>query len=386
MRLWIGALISTFGDTLTWMALIWYVVERSGSGESVGTVLLCFALPAALTGGPIGRLLDRWQPRTIMVWDNLIRAVVIGFIPLLEAIDQLPLVTLYILAGIAGALAPATQAGVRMLLPKLVADKELEAANAAFAMTAHIPTVLGPAVAGALIAAWGGPHALIVDAATFLFMAWALSGMPDLPRGEMGTETRRTGPKELLRYPAVVIVTLLTSLFYFSYGPTEAAMPLFVKQVLNTDARGLGIIWSALGVGAILGGLTTEWLSRRVPTGVLLPLIMCLWGTFQLLFAHTQGIGFALICFFFGGVVWGPYTALETTLIQRSVPAEQHGQVFGIRAALLSPTTPLGTALGGFLLRFLTASHVLALSSLACLIGGCIALTLPALRRAGEDR
>jgi hypothetical protein len=91
----------------------------------------------------------------------------------------------------------------------------------------------------------------------------------------------------------------------------------------------------------------------------------------------------AMLCFFAGGVAWGPYVPLKTTLTQRLIPPESLGAVLGVQAALLAPTAPLGTALGGVLLGILSPAAVIALSGLACVVGGAVALSFPALRRAG---
>jgi predicted MFS family arabinose efflux permease len=384
-RLWLGALISALGDSLTWMALLWYVTERTGSGAAVGIVLLCFGLPAAFSAGPLGRLLDRVQPRTVMLVDNLARAFLIALMPALAALGTLSMPVLYVLAALAGLLAPATQVGVRLLIPRLVSDEELEGGNAAHALTEQIATVGGPALAGFLIYATGALGALWIDAGSFLFMAWAVWAMPDLPRTRTPGQAppERESPRTVLRrYPAVAVVTIISAVFFFAYGPTEAALPLFIRVWLHGDARALGWIWSILGIGAGLGGLATSWLARRVPTGVALSSISLLWGVAGIAFATARSVPMAALAYFVGGVVWGPYMALKTTLIQRSVPAERLGAVLGLHAAVLTPILPLGTALGGVLLRTFDAPTVIALASVACVIAGIGALLIPAMRRA----
>src|SRR5215510_15701896 len=82
-RLWVGLSISYLGDQFTTIALLWFVLQLTGSGAAVGLVILCFQLPGVVTGGSLGRLLDRFQPRLVMGVDNLVRAVLIGAMPTL---------------------------------------------------------------------------------------------------------------------------------------------------------------------------------------------------------------------------------------------------------------------------------------------------------------
>ncbi len=82
-RLWLGLVISRLGDMFTVIALLWFVLELTGSGTALSLLLLCFSLPALLTSPLLGWLLDHYQPRDIMLLDNLARALVIGAIPLL---------------------------------------------------------------------------------------------------------------------------------------------------------------------------------------------------------------------------------------------------------------------------------------------------------------
>lgn len=372
-RLWLGALVSTLGDTLSWLALTWYVLERSGRGDLVGLLLLCFALPAVAAGPLWGRMLDQFQPRTIMLFDNVARAAVVGFVPLLAAFGALELWMVFVAALVAGTLAPVTQIGVRLLIPALLDDRELEQGNAAYGLTMQLPTVFGPALAGALVARWGAPQALLLDACSFLWMAWTLLGMVNLPRDRDRTAYEPRSARVGHWPPTVLAILGLTGLFYFAYGPLEVALPIFAQNRLDTNAFGYGTLWSALGVGTLLGTLLVGILSHLGRTKLVLVVIMALWGAAMIALALTASMVFALVAMFVGGVIWGPYTALETTLLQRSVDAREHGRLFGLRAMLLGPAAPLGTALGGVLLLGIDARTVIVVSGVGCVFGAALA-------------
>src|SRR5262245_27665660 len=91
LRLWLGLSISYLGDQFTIIALLWFVLQLTGSVAAVGLVILCFDLPAVITGAILGRMLDRYQPRLVMGFDNLARAALIAAIPTLYALGSLQL-------------------------------------------------------------------------------------------------------------------------------------------------------------------------------------------------------------------------------------------------------------------------------------------------------
>ena len=174
-RLWVGRLISLFGDAFALIALPWLVLQVTGSGTATAGILLTLQLPAIITSMGIGSLIDRFQPRAIITIDNGIRTLIIGLIPILYWSGLLELWLLFLLTFLAGMLEPATEVGSRSILPHLVEDKDLDAANMLWSFSLNLSLVIGPAVAGLLIASFAVPSVLLIDAVTFAVMALIFS-------------------------------------------------------------------------------------------------------------------------------------------------------------------------------------------------------------------
>jgi MFS family permease len=382
-RLWVGRSISLFGDALTLIALPWFVLQMTRSGTATAGILFTLQLPAILTSMFIGSLIDRFQPRAIITIDNGLRTLIIGLIPLLYWFGLLELWLLFLMTFFAGMLVPATAVGARSLLPDLVQDKDLDAANMLWSFSDNLSLVIGPALAGVLVASFGGPFVLLIDAGTFAVMAIIAITLPTLKRSNAATEvpiSERLGLRQLWDMKVVRSTTLLSLVFFFSYSPLEAAMPVYSDAILQTDARGYGLLWSALAVGALIGTLSSTTLSRRLRLGVALPLIALLWGASLLPMVFINELWLACGLLFLGGLVWGPYTPMETTLLQRNVPKTQLGRVFGARSTLLSGGSPLGLVTGGLLLAFVPSTIVIALSAFACILIGLSGLASPTFR------
>ena len=382
-RLWLGRLISLFGDAFALIALPWFVLQITGSGSATAGILLTLQLPAMITSLGIGSLIDRHQPRLIIAIDNGIRTLIFALIPILYWFGWLELWLLFLLTFLAGMLVPATEVGSRSVLPELVEDQDLDDANMLWSFSLNLSLVVGPAVAGILVASFGGPSVLLIDAGTFAVMAFVASMLPILERSAHPAQvplSERLGLHQLWNMKLVRLTTLLSLVFFFSYGPLEAALPLYSKVMLQTDVRGYGMLWSALAIGALIGTLSSTTLSKRMHLGIALPLIALLWGASLLPMAFTNQLWLACSLLLVGGLMWGPYTPMETTLLQRNIPKEQLGRVFGARSTLLTGGTPFGLAIGGVLLALTPSTSVIAFSAIACILVGLGGLVSPAFR------
>src|SRR5262245_39367851 len=216
-RLWLGLSVSYLGDQFTIIALLWFVLQLTGSGAAVGLVIFCFGLPGVFTGAILGRLLDRYQPRLVIGFDNLARAALIAAIPTIYALGWLGLWHVFVLALLAGALSPATAAGVQLFLPNLVNGTALDRANALNATSLQFAYLIGPLAAGFTVARLGGPWALFIDAATFLLMGLLMLTLPRITReppvarheeGKSGL-----GFRALFSLRQVAAITILSLLF-----------------------------------------------------------------------------------------------------------------------------------------------------------------------------
>jgi MFS family permease len=387
--LWLGLTISYTGDQFTAIALLWFVLQITGSGVAIGLVLLCFQLPGMLTGALLGTLLDRWQPRLVMGVDNCARALLIGAIPTLHQMGVLHLWHIYVLALLAGALSPATDAGMRVITPYLVPKDSLERANALTSTSLQFAALFGPALAGLMVTRVGGAWALLVDAASFFLMGLLAFSLPAVARQPASKPTPGIsvwlgGFAEIIRRKELRLLIGLSALFFFSYGPLETALPLYSDQTLHAGPAGYGLLWTGFGAGAVVGALLTGVVAARFRPGITQPVIALLWGGFLCPLMITRSLPVAMLCLALGGCSWAPYTPIEASLMQRLVPDSMRGQVFGARLALTTAMAPLGALVGGLLLGVLSPPLVIGLSGVACILAGVAGLLSPTMRHLGE--
>ncbi|MBM7790357.1 MFS transporter [Tenggerimyces flavus] len=372
-------LLSATAEQFTLLALLWFVSHRGYPAAALGALVLCLQLPTVVMGPIAGRLLDRWSPARLMAWDNLLRAVLLATIAGLHALSLLSLPVLLGVAVLVGALAPVTFAGVRVAVPRLVGERDLAPANGLLSVGDQLPLLVGPAAAGALLTVLDGPTALLLPAAALIAAGLLARRLGELQVPPSDRRGSANGFQLIWRTPAVRALYLLSVVYFFAYGPLEPALPLFAQDVLAVGPAGYGALTSAIGAGAMVGLLFVRPLSRLRP-GIVNACGAIAWGIvlFPVVFLHDLVPAIAVL--FVAGMMWAPYVAIEATVIQRLVPIERHGEVFGARRALVVGASPAGAALGGALLGVLPSTTVIGASALATVVAGLACLGSPSLR------
>lgn len=192
---------------MTQVALTWLVYQSTHSAQAVGLFLFAYTAPVLLGGFLIGPLLDRYDRRTIMLVDSLIRGTVVATIPVLSAAGHLALWQVYGVAAVYGLLKMITLAGGPALVPALVPPGSLATANALETLGFTVSGVAGPSVAGLLIGVIGAPNVVAVDAVSYGAFALALAriGVAATPAGPRTTRTYRwRDAVALLRHNAIL--------------------------------------------------------------------------------------------------------------------------------------------------------------------------------------
>jgi predicted MFS family arabinose efflux permease len=259
----------------------------------------------------------------------------------------------------------------------VVPDDELDSANALVFSTLQWATLIGPGLAGLVTSRFGAPVALLIDALSFGAMALLIATTNTYPNPRRAGDARvpyLRGFQTLWAQKPVRYLTMLLFVLALSYFPLEPALPLFTERTLRADADAYGLIWVGFGIGAALSFALINPLSKLKYSGVIAALIAIAWGIsiFPVLVVRDLPVIMAL--FAFGGLAWGPYIPLESSILQRLIPADQMGEVFGARSAIINLTNPLGVLLGGALLGVLPPEVVIAGSAAGCILAGLFAL------------
>ena len=328
-RLWIAQLVSQLGDWLALLALFSLVAfRRRGSPAAVSGIFVAFILPFALLGPAAGVLVDRWRPRTTMIGSDLVRAALAVLLAVAATLPQLYLLVF----GLSAASAFFNPAQT-VAIPLLVGREELLVANALGSQTMHLTKVVGPAMAGVLVAALGEKACFFVDAATFVFSAAMISTLT-IHREERGAAPARSVLAELAQglrfvagHAAIVFVIVTTVAAILAAGLFDALIAIYVRDVLTAGSRAFGLLVSIVGAGTIAGAYLVGRFGQEVPRVRLVALGIVGCGIGILGIAVSARLEAALAASLVLGLAAAAVFVPSQTLLQEDTPPAMLGRV-----------------------------------------------------------
>ncbi|WP_225859097.1 MFS transporter [Streptomyces albicerus] len=328
-------------------------------------------------------------PRLLLLADCALRAVAFTGLGVLALADRL---TLPVLIGgllLGSTCRMAGSSSRRLLATSMVDDADLFAVNGLLGLGSNLALyVVGPVTGGLLVAWAGAGWALFADACgALILLASVLWCVPraSAVRAAGGRGPRReSGWRILRRRPVAGRLLVVVFFFNFLYMPIEVALPLYVRGTLHTGASGLGLLWTALGVGALAGAALVDRL-RNLPQRPLLVAIIALWALCPIALAGVAHQVAAMVVFGIGGLVWAPFTPIAYSFLQSGLDPGEQQPVVTLWTTGSTVAAPLGLLAGGPLIA-LTGIHTsLVLSGLMTLLLAPLA-AWGVLARAGDRR
>jgi predicted MFS family arabinose efflux permease len=368
-RLLAGLGVSSLGDGMSTVTIAWLAVRVAPAGELgayVGLALAAYTLPGVIGALAFTRFVRRRPARALLLVHCLLRTGFLGVIALLWALDALePLAYVSLLAG-SSLMAAWGNAGQYTMLSELGGPDGRLAVNSLASAQVSFAVIVGPALAGPLIAAVGPGWLIALDAASFAFLgiqAWRTHTGASATEQPVDTHAAESGFRLLRRRRDLLALTAVTWLFFLLYGPVEAALPVYVARDLRADAALLGAYWTAFGVGALAATLIAGTFRGHDVRRITL-WIVAGWGACLIPFAFAP-VGVTVACFALGGLIYGPFIPVTYSLFQSTTTTANLPAVLAARSALVMVSTPLGTAIGGPLVGALGASETLVASGIA---------------------
>ena len=366
--MWFGHLISHAGDAVFMIALPWLMLDITGSKSLTSLVSMSAYLPAVLFGLFAGVVVDRYNRKWIMIYSDILRALLVAVIPLSLIYGFIsPLligVITFLLATFSAFFYPARDS----LIPHIVTAEELPAANSAISVSGQMSHLLGPLFAGIGISIFGLRHLFTADAISFLFSILLISLIVG-PARKLTIEKhppKWQGIVEGLTYVnshkglrILLILTFVNNIFIM--GPAIIGLPVFVREVLTSDFGVLAKLEVAMAVGMIVGSFVFWKAEKNIsPISILLFGIVMDGITYTLLFfADTSFI--AILVLIIHGIGIPLITVSRTTIIQAVVPDEFRGRLFSMIYMAVMGTTAISVGLTGFILEFIGADSLFLL-------------------------
>jgi MFS family permease len=373
-RLYFGGQgISLIGTWMQTVAMSWLVYRMTNSALLLGVVGFISQIPHLFIAPFAGVLVDRWNRHRILIITQILstlQAAILAVLVLTHKIAIWHIFSLGLFLGIVNAVdAPTRQSFVVHMVDK----KDLGNAIALNSAMFNGARLIGPTLAGIMIAAVGEGVCFLLNAISFLAVIWALLLM-DMPPFRPGKYTTHVFQdlKEGFNYAfgsltirAILIQVSFISLIGMSY---VVLMPIFAQDILRGGPQALGVLMAGVGIGALFGAL---FLASRKGTGGLLKMIAIagvIFGGSLIVFSFSRFLPFSLVIMIFSGFGMMAQMISCNTLIQTIVDDDKRGRVMSFYTMSFMGTSPFGTLLMGGMATWLGAPRSLFIGGLGCML------------------
>jgi MFS family permease len=341
--LWFGGVLSVIGDYFLFVALPFFVYERTGSTLATGAIFIAQTLPRLIFGSVAGVFVDRWDRKKTMVLSDLSRALIL--LPLLAVVAGAPVGLVYAVAFVEASVSMFFLPAKSAAIPNLVAERDLTAANALNSLTEDIPSLVGALLGGALLGIVGLSGLVLLDVATYLASALLISliraptAAPD-EEPEVSAEVAVSawanafgewlgGLKLIGRERSVAVLFAVISVVTVGEGVVTVLMIIFFRDTLGGGAQEFSYFIAGYGVGGILGGLLLGWASRVIDEVRLFSLSLIANGIFLLAIFNIPILPAIVALSVLAGLTVIGWFVVSQTLLQKWVPDRYRGRVFG---------------------------------------------------------
>ncbi len=391
--LWLGQGISALGDRSYEIALVWLLVALTGSTLIVGTVMTVAYIPTIVLLALGGVVADRFSRRGIVIWSDLLRAVVTLVFAVLVSLHYISLPLVFVLVVIYGLFAAFFSPALAALYPSLVKREQYGQANSLRQIAANVAVLVGPVLGGYLVAQYSVAAALAFDAATFLVAALAslrigrvpqetASDAPDTPAKPQHTNSPFAGVLFLWSEPGLLIMALSFSLINGLNNVEAILVPFIVQRELHLPATAYGVMGACLGLGMIGGALVIGSLESHLRRRTLVICVaLLLFGGAIAAMGITHTIWAFYVAYVGMGLGFIVPEVLVSTLLQRVIPADRRGRVFSVIGAVAMAMNPLGFLLAGALGQRFGPRGGLLIGGAAIVALAVIMFLIPAVRR-----
>jgi MFS family permease len=411
--MWLSQVISSLGDRIHQVALVFLVARATDSSPlALGLVFAAMTVPSFLVGPVAGALVDRWDRKHVMVGSDLLRAAIVGVIPVASGLHVgLVVALVFLLAAVSSFFRPARAAA----LPRVVPEEDLLTANSAMWVADTASDLVGYGLGGLFVAFLGSSLALAfwLDGASYLASAALVAAIaipPLVRRGAEVGEGAATGAGEsgaaaaeatsvpvsilddllagwrFLRSETVLFATTVqAAVAEVGLGALTALSPLLVASLAlgSTDApTAYGLFEMAMGVGLLGGGIVLGGLATRIPKGPSIIAAFTALGVAMLTLAATQNLPLALILAAAVGLANVTFVIPSQTLFQQRTPDEMLGRVVAIRLAVVNGVLAVAMATSGALAQLVGVRPVIAACGILTAAAGLAGLMVRPIRRA----
>jgi MFS family permease len=371
-----GQSISLIGTWMTRVATSWLVYRLTKSSLLLGTVSFAGQIPTFLLAPLAGVIVDRIDRRKVLVWTQALamaQSLALAWLTLAHRINITEVLVLSSMQGIINAF---DMPGRQSFMVKMVEDRaDLSNAIAINSSMVNVARLIGPSLAGILIAATNEGWCFLVDGISYIAVIASLLMMrvPSTVEAHSGTSMLaqlHEGWNYVAGFAPIKTILLLFALLSLMGWPFMVLMPIFAAQVLHGGPHTLGFLMGAVGVGSLISALSLVMRRSVRGLGKMIPIAATAFGVGLICFGLSTNLWLSMALLLLAGFGMMQGLTASNTIIQTLVDEKMRGRVMSYYTMAFVGMAPFGSLLAGVLAHAIGAPHTVIVSGVACILGG----------------
>ena len=378
-------MISLLGSNMRLVAVAWQVFALTNSTVAVGMVGLVEVVPLITVSIIGGTFIDTGNRKRLIAICQVALMVCSGLLAALSLTGAITVLWIYVLTGIASAFNAIDRPARSSLLPHVIPEGKMTSAMALRQVLFQTTTIVGPAIGGILVAAVSVGWVNLIDAISFTAALFILRWISPIPRGDRLEEGRWSAIREGLSFATrtpVLLSIFVIDLVAMIFGMPRAVFPALAKDTFHMGAEGVGILYAAPAVGALIGALTTGWVGAINRQGLAVILAVTAWAaTIALAGLSLFSLALTVTFLALAGAADVVSAVFRGTILLEKTPPALLGRVNSLNIMVVTGGPRLGDVEAGLVAGVAGAPASVVLGGVACLLGtGAVAGMFPSLR------
>jgi len=383
---WFGSLVSMMGNQMQTVAVAWQVYEITHSAAALGLIGIVQFLPIllfSLIGGVAADKLDR---KKLLIFSQIVLALSAGSLALITHLNLIQSVWIYLVLFANATINAFSQPARQSVLPNLVPKEYFMNAVGLNTLQRQIGVIIGPAVAGFMIAGLGVQSIYLFNAVSFVFLLLTIIPIHvpahiEATKASFSLKSIMEGIHFVRKSPILYSTMILDFLATF-FGTANALMPIFAKDILHVGAQGLGLLYAAPSIGGILAGLFFSSVHTLKHQGMIIISAVMLYGLATIGFGLSKSLMLSLFFLSLTGAGDMGSTILRNTIRQMITPDHLRGRMVSVNMLFIQGGPRLGDAEAGFVAALIGAPAAVVVGGIGTIaMTALVAIFIPKLRK-----
>ena len=383
--LWLGVLVSSLGNWAQMVGAQWLFVNDPNAATIVALVQTATTLPVMLLALPAGVLADAFDRRWMLFGVQVYAVIVSTMLAILAFAGQLPAWLLLGFTFAVGSGMAVMIATWQPLITELVPRSQLAAATRLDMVGVNVARAIGPALAGLLIAWSGVPTVFAFNAGCALLLAWRRP-LANVAKRERFLPALRAGGRYVRHDPVVRVILTRLVIFVVPGAAMWALLPLIASRSLGLGAGGYGLLFAALGTGAVAGALTLGKVKERLSSNSILAICAGIFAAALALVMLAGVLWLALLLLVVTGYGWTATVSTLVSELQLTLPGWVRARALAMYVMAFTGSQAIASPLWGLLTQLTSVRVAIWIAAAMIVLGGLAGLALPVPDSGESDR